>query len=151
MQGEELILRFLALSNNWRNYKKPLVAFLNNYSEKFRVIDNQQELELAKSFKNVIDIVNLLYGNLAFKTFDSNFRNTKFNAALYDAQSMAVFELDPPIEKIRNLNKNILHRETFKLISSPDFNKYIASGTTDKKSVTERIRLFSSFLEKFLN
>ena len=88
--------------------------------------------------------------NLIFKTFDKNYKNIKFNAALFDAQMVAISELNPSAVQIERINKNTFKEELNKLVLDDIFSKYISSGTTDKRSVQERIRLFKALVQKFL-
>ncbi|EON79224.1 Protein of unknown function DUF262 [Lunatimonas lonarensis] len=150
MKSDELVLRFLSLAENWRNYTKPLVAFLNGYSEANRNANAGKLIECENDFRNTLNTVNSALHKYAFKTYDESLKNAKFNAALYDAQMISFYELNPSQEKIEALaNKNFISKNQ-KFIESEDFNKFISSGTTDKNSVVGRINEYKEFLKNLL-
>lgn len=149
MKGDELILRFFALSENWRNYSKPMSGFLNNYSELYREPSKEKKDDLKESFQQTYKVCHKLFGDLAFKTFNKDFKQPKFNAALYDAQMVAAYEEGISLVKIQKNNRNTILNGVRDLIHKEEFAKYISSGTTDKKSVQERIRIFRNFISQF--
>jgi hypothetical protein len=150
MKSDELVLRFLSLVENWRNYTKPLVAFLNNFSELNRNASTERLLEFENDFKNTVTKVNSALGKFAFKTYDSSLKNAKFNAALFDAQMISFYELNPTEEQIQLLSTKDFIAKNQKFIESEDFNKFISAGTTDKNSVLGRITDYKEFLKKLL-
>lgn len=150
MKGDELILRFFSLSEEWRSYSKPLNSFLNNYAELNRELTEERKVELQESFTNAYKTCHKLFGDLAFKTFNKDFKQSKFNAALFDSQMVAVSELGISSDSTDNINSQDILNGLKNLIHSEGFSKYISSSTTDKKSVQERIRLFREFLNEFI-
>lgn len=150
MKTDELILRFFAFSERWQNYSKPLANFLNIYCEENRHADEDKQNMLTSLFQKTLNTVNEVLGDKAFKTYDENMKNAKFNAALFDAQMIAFMELAPnteDIERLKNHDMNTLNRN---LISSEQFSKYISSGTTDRNAVFNRITDYKEFLQKLL-
>jgi Protein of unknown function DUF262 len=150
MKADELVLRFLALSANWRNYTKPLVAFLNKYSESNRNLDEPRLNGLKADFLRTFETAETLLHNLAFKTYDSSFKGAKFNAALYDAQMIALFELNLTSDNIQFLRSIDFRAKNREFIESDAFNKFIDSGTTDKNSVVGRIEGYTLFLKELI-
>lgn len=150
MKSDELVLRFLSLTENWRNYTKPLVTFLNNFSEFNRIADSNKLIEYEIDFKNTLNKVNSALSKYAFKTYDTSLKNAKFNAALFDAQMISFYELNPSQEKIESLSSKDFVLKNQKFIDSEDFNKFISAGTTDKNSVIGRINSYKEFLRKIL-
>lgn len=150
MKSEELILRFFALSDNWRNYQKPLSGFLSNYSEKNQRLKDENLLEIETNFIKTLDTIYDLYGKLAFRSFDMDLKNAKFNAAFYDAQMIAFLELDINDKQRANIKKNNIIGKTAKLLNNDDFSKFISQSTTDKNAVLSRIRLYKEFIEKLV-
>lgn len=146
MKGDELILRFFALIDNWRNYSKPLISFLNSYAENNRTIDDPKKEELKNNFIQTFESCFQVFGHYAFRTFNKDFKQLKFNAALFDSQMVAMFEIAPDAEKIAAVDKDRILIKLKDLIFDDDFSKYISAGTTDKKSVQERIRMVKEFL-----
>jgi len=150
MKSDELALRFLSLSENWRTYSKPLVTFLNNFSEANRNSSPDRLKVLEKEFTTTLKQVNLALDKFSFKTYDENLKNAKFNAALFDAQMISFYELNPSDEKISELTKKNIRIKNQEFINSEDFNKLISSGTTDKNSVIGRITDYKLFLNQLL-
>ena len=149
MKSDELVLRFLSLSDNWRNYTKPMVAFLNNFSEINRNANESILNEFEHDFKKTLGNVNLALHRYAFKTYDSSLKNAKFNAALYDAQMIAFFEINPSEEEIQALSTKDFIKKNQRFVESENFNKLISAGTTDKNSVIGRINEYKEFLKNF--
>ncbi|MBS3915234.1 MAG: DUF262 domain-containing protein [Bacteroidetes bacterium] len=150
MKSDELVLRFLSMAENWRNYTKPLVAFLNNFSEVNRNANTVKLLEYENDFLKTLEKVNSALGKYAFKTYDASLKNAKFNAALFDAQMISFYELNPSQEKINSLSTKDFFSRNQHFIDSEDFNKFISAGTTDKNSVIGRINDYKEFLKKLL-
>lgn len=150
MKSDELALRFLSLSDDWRNYTKPLVSFLNNFSEVNRNTNKNKLTELENEFTSTLNKVNLALDKFSFKTYEATLKNAKFNAALFDAQMVSFYELNPSDDKIKELVTNNFIQKNQSFIESEEFNKYISSGTTDKNSVINRITDYKSFLNKLL-
>lgn len=150
MKSEELILRFFSLSEYWRTYQKPLSGFLSSYSERYQNADKDKIAELKGNFESTIQIANDLYGKLAFRTFDRELKNSKFNAALFDAEMIAFFELDLTPKDIQTLKNKDVVKKTVKLFEDEKFLKQISQATTDKNAVLSRIRTFQTFLKNLL-
>jgi hypothetical protein len=150
MKADELVLRFFAFAENWRNYTKPLVSFLNNYSENNRMANEQKLNEIESDFISTLSKADLALSKFAFKTYDSSNKNAKFNAALFDAQMISFYELNPSDDKVKKLaSKNFINKNQ-EFIENENFNKYISSGTTDKNSVINRITEYKAFLTQLL-
>lgn len=150
MKTDELILRFFAFSERWQNYSKPLANFLNNYCENNRHADEYKQNTLTSLFQNTLNTVNEVLGDKAFKTYDGNMKNAKFNAALFDAQMIAFMELAPNAEDIKRLTNVDMNTLNHNFISSEQFSRYISSGTTDRNSVINRITEYKEFLQNLL-
>lgn len=150
MKAEELILRFFSFADNRKNYEKPLVSFLNYYTEAQKSIIPKELQQKTYNFERTLNSVYSLLGKLAFKTYDSALKNAKFNAALYDAQMVALYELDLNEEQINKMKDLDFPVKNLGLLETDDFVKYVSSGTTAKNSVTNRIDLYKKFVQSLL-
>lgn len=150
MKSDELVLRFASLADNWRAYNKPLVGFLNNYSEKNRNADKNKLDELEKDFNATLEKVHSALDRFAFKTYDKTLKNPKFNAALFDAQMVAFYELNPKESKIQKVGTNKFIDKNGEFINKDPFNKLISQATTDKNPVIQRINDYKAFLGKIV-
>lgn len=150
MKSDELVLRFFALIENWRSYIKPLVSFLNSYSEMNRNPTESKLLELQDEFLNTLNKINSVLNKYAFKTYERSLKNTKFNAALFDAQMVTFYELNLSDESLERLRKTNFIERNQEFISKEEFNKYISSGTTDRNSIINRITEYKLFVNSLL-
>lgn len=151
MKADELALRYLAFSEGWKTYKKPMADFLNNYCSQHRNPSDVELLKLKSKFLDTINKVQQVLGNKAFRTFDSAKKSPKFNAALFDAQVVAFSELVLTDDDVQCLISNDFATLNFGFIISENFVKYISQATTDEKSVIGRIKAYKEFLKSVLD
>lgn len=151
MKSEELVLRYFALSANWEQYQKPMNNFLSAFSEENRNISVEQQKSLSSQFKSSVEQVQLLLGKFAFRTYDENQKNLKFNAALYDAQMVALQSLRLRSDFIKNtVNSKEFILRNHNFINTDEFSRLITAATTDRNSVIKRIRDYTDFLKRML-
>ncbi len=150
MKREELILRFFALTDDWRNYQKPLSSFLSKYSENNREPGEQNLEKMESNFLRCIHVTKELFGAHAFRTYNRENQNLKFNAALYDAQIVSIYETEMTIQKSRTVEKKRIKKKLDDLIFSEDFSKLISQSTTDRNAVLNRVRKFKEILTEFI-
>ncbi|WP_298940905.1 DUF262 domain-containing protein [uncultured Psychromonas sp.] len=151
MKSDELILRFLSLADNWRNYQKPMTGFINEYSERNKSLTTKMLQDLSDEFEKTVNDCHRIFGSLAFKTFLEGGIKPKFNAALFDAQMVSIRELNFTEKELKTLEKNNtkIILELSVLFRNDEFSKYIGQATTDKTAVISRIRMFRDFIIKF--
>ena len=150
MKREELILRYFSLSDDWRNYQKPLSNFLSSFSELNRNADDIALKLMEDEFIRCINVSKELFGRFAFRSYNKDEHNLKFNAALYDAQMISIHELNITIEQAKKVNKSKAKKMLDKLMFSEDFIKLISQATTDRNSVLNRIRKFTEALKQVI-
>jgi hypothetical protein len=75
----EIILRFLALFEDFQNYKAPMPSFLDKYMEDNRNIGAEKVLELRQLFENTTRLLLDAHGPLLFK-IGGTFLLSKFDA-----------------------------------------------------------------------
>jgi hypothetical protein len=150
MKCDELILRYFALANSWNNYSNPFVTYLNTFSENNRNLNNSSISTLKLSFLNTYNKTYQIFGDLSFKVFEKEGKKIRFNAALYDAEMIAIKELNLTDNQIEGINKDRLTDGLIELFNNDDFYKYITAATTNTNSVKNRIRMFIDFLQQFI-
>lgn len=140
MRDQELILRFLALYFDGKHYTKPMKEFLNRFMAKHRTLSNVGiAAEFERVFSETVESILMNLGANAFR------RTRSVNAALCDSvmvgmarRLMAGPVVDPTQFAIK----------FSELLSSPTFQVYILSGTTDEFALRGRIneatQLFST-------
>ncbi|MCX5825337.1 MAG: DUF262 domain-containing protein [Deltaproteobacteria bacterium] len=144
MKGAELILRFLALRNNYENYQKPLSSFINSFCDRYKNADNNALLNWKTQFLTCIAQVQDTLGDLAFRTLDeAGHINKNFNAALYDAQMVGISLFKG---KIRKIKKTELMTKLTKLCNEQEFKEAITAGTSATNLMKYRIKRFTEFL-----
>jgi len=125
----ELILRVLALHNNWDNYEKPMKGFLNSFLTRFNKLaaaDKTEELEsLKENFKSTCDFIE---DQLSEKPF--NLRG-RMNYAVLDSIMVTVME-SSSIE-------DGFHDRYLSLISDEDYLSAVSVSTSDEKVVKLRM------------
>lgn len=153
MKGGELVLRYLALSNRQSSYKKPLKSFLNDFCAEFQNIDEEKVLQWKQEFLTSIEAVNYLFGKKAFKVLNDNLEPAvkNINSALYDAIMVGFTRRGVTKRKLQSIEKNGFLIKFQEFISSDEYKKAIASGTSAKNSVNYRIDEFCRFLNSELN
>ncbi|MES2593875.1 MAG: DUF262 domain-containing protein [Verrucomicrobiota bacterium] len=150
MKSEELVLRFLALSENWRNYEQPLSGFLSKFSEKYRNPSPKQEAQFKEAFESALDRCCRLFGTHVFRTVGADKRKLQFNAALYDAQMIAAHEIDLPPADLAIINKQAIHKATLTLLNDESFSRHISQATTNKNALLGRIKQFTKHLRDLM-
>lgn len=151
MKADELALRFLAFSEGWESYTKPMADFLNKFCEQHRNPKDTDLLTYKSKFLETISKVQKVLGNKAFRTFDAAKKSPKFNAALFDAQVIAFSELVLTDADVQHLIDRDFEQLNYQYIVSEPFVKYISRATTDDNSVSGRIKGYKQFLKSVLD
>jgi uncharacterized protein with ParB-like and HNH nuclease domain len=143
MLDREMILRFFALYENLKTYKKPMKSFLNNYANEGKNFDAKKIMELEDLFNKTIKDVHFVFGGYAFRKYSDQKWERAVNKALYDTVMLSFAEY--PSEKIHEKKAAILN--AYKEIQLEEkFSFYITQSTSDIKNVTERIKLWKNKL-----
>lgn len=146
MKGGELILRFIALSEDLQHYQKPLSSFLNRFCDSNKNASDKQVEEWKKEFRRTIILAEELLGSYAFRTIDENGKpNKNINAALFDAQMVGISSFDGKLPKIK---KKKLINKLSQLLQEEKFYEAITAGTSATNFVKYRIKRFIEFLKE---
>lgn len=141
----ELILRFLALLNNYdfengivNNYKGVMKTFINNYLSNNKNLGILELNKLEQQIYKISDTIVLLYTNNAFKRFnyEGQYENT-LNRALMDILFISTAIL--PIDKLIENKTKIFNRYKELMLEDSDFKQSITIGTSDTKVLNYRI------------
>lgn len=125
-KDQELILRFLALSNSRDTYEKPMKTFLNRFMGGNRYLDQSLAKELSQQFIKTIDRAYKALGNRAFRP------QRALNVAVYDALMVAILECpDSGPGAIKIAYESLIKDEGFMRMSS--------DATSDESNVHGRI------------
>lgn len=150
MKTEELVIRFLAFHYSFDNYKQPLANFLNDFSEQKREIKENEKIEFIELFNRTVQNLNNIYGDLAFKVFDKEFKTiNNFNAALFDAEMLSISKLDSVVSFNEEKRKSFL-TQLAQLFYDDNFIKTISKSTSNKNQIISRIDSLSNLVKKHL-
>lgn len=150
MKGAELVLRFLALYANEKDYSKPLSGFINRFCETHRFVDDATRLEWKALFLRTLEQMNILFGAAAFRLIGDNLKPTvtNLNAALFDCQMVTMARMNPARDCLKGLDKRMFLRAFHALLAEPRFQEAIESGTSATASVNYRLSRFRDFMKE---
>lgn len=147
MGDRELILRFFAFYERLPSYSPPLANFLDGYLRDGIKDSDGHIAELRKIFLRVINDVDLVFGNMAFRRFDfdKNRWETRVNRAIYDVIMLSFVNLNS--ENIQSKKREIV--EVLKsLCENRDFLDAITTWTKQVKAIQTRLNLWRDELMK---
>ncbi len=130
MRDQELILRFLALLVDEKNYKRPMKKFLNDFMEDHRKIDEVTAARLSKTFTSVMAKIHTSIGPKAFKPVSS------FNAAVFDA---IAFGIAVRLEKGPIKDSKHLVSSYTEVLENEDFKFWTSRATADDETLKKRL------------
>lgn len=157
MEDVELVIRFfsLCINNGYKNYKKhkgfQFKDFISQKLNEFNKVDELTMNYYKKIFENTFELIYNEFGKKAFAKYKKNnetntvFEQSTFNAAVYDALSVAVAtEIF-----INNKSFNFIHVQEFiNLFLNDDFYEMTNGSILDSSKLMGRIdiarRVFKS-------
>lgn len=128
MRDVELIIRFLALFDDWRAYEKPMKDFLNKWMKGHRRLSDTQIDNYTVLFTSAIGKIHNALGNRAFRL------KTTINTPVFDSVCVAIAnsKLTDPKEIAERYGR---------LLEDSGYQKYITGPTTDADYVGGRIKV----------
>lgn len=149
MRSAEFVIRFFAFLDGRNNYRKPLSEFLNKYCEKKRNISKDDFARLEAAFEKAIHNVGALFGENAFQVFDSDGTiQSRFNAALFDAEMVAAAEAQSELEISPKQQRDFLFSFA-NLLKDEALQKSITRATSDEQMVKLRIEMVKKAITGF--
>ena len=159
MLDMENILRFFAITDieHTEFYKKNqiiLKKFLNEYMSKNSNIDNNKYQSLKSSFENIMHLINISLGKIAFNnlSFKNNQEVTysetyvpKFHPTIFEAISAAFLYASKLID-FSTYDFSGLKEKHIKLLNDEDFKDAISNRTTNLDNIKRRITLATKYL-----
>ena len=132
MKDQELILRFLALHENYDKYEKPMKDFLNNFMSKKSNLDQKTLLHFTSLFKDTVKIAYDALGASAFRPERS------LNAAVLDSCMVGIANM---VSLQKNLNPTQIKSQYENLLNNEDYKKTYNQSTADTLVVKNRMHL----------
>lgn len=139
MLDKELILRFIAFKlNDYRDYKAPMIKYLNDTMENLGKIDKERLLELKNDFNNAVTLAWELFGEDAFRKSLVQTQSKKINRALFEVVTTVFSNLKT--DERSQIRANKAHViEVFKnLLKDDEFHNAISISTTYSDNVKFR-------------
>lgn len=121
----ELVLRIFSLFEQWRNYEKPMLQFLNKKMDENRDFSSQRALK----FKSRFPIVAKLIAENLKKPFRPK---GVINSAFLEAVFITLLENSA-------IDSNLLEEKYSELEIDPEFERLIRGATTDTITLKDRI------------
>ena len=145
MVDRELVLRFLALRDEFTDYRPPLVRFLNDYMSKNRLADTQWLGQRSAVFEQVSATAAGIYGAGAFRRTDASGEplERNVNRALFDTQMLVLSVSD---QETALAARVAVLEASAALYDDPKFMDTISRATGDKTRTRSRIRRFGAAL-----
>ncbi|WAP69866.1 DUF262 domain-containing protein [Jiella pelagia] len=132
-KDQELILRFLALTERWSTYKSPMKTFLNSYMSDRRHISDEDGRRIEEMFAKTVRFVVENIGDRPFRPSRS------LNTAVFDAVMVAIAQNpEPRAEGFSDRYKALLQDDNFQEASS--------RATADESNVATRIKKAIDYL-----
>lgn len=132
LKDQELILRFLALYEDSKSYKRPVKGFLNDYLARNARRGNGESADLVKVFRATVQTINESLGPKAFRPVRS------LNAAVLDAVMVGVARR---LEAGRVTAPQTWARAYATLLKRDAFTEATGSSTAAEDSVASRLTL----------
>lgn len=128
MKDLEMILRFLALWQNWKKYKKPMKDFITEFMRNKKDINSREQEKYSRVFKDIVDKIYAEAGTDVFRI------KAGINIAVFDSIMVALASLD--LNEISNLKEKVKE-----LKKSPPYLDAVSKSTTDSDRTESRIKL----------
>ena len=125
----EILLRVFSLIDSVKQYEKPMKEFLN---KSMKAHQNAQSAKTKRFFDLFPKVTETIVAALGSKPFHLR---GPLNASALDSVMCVVFE------EFKSINKATLKANYASLLRDPKFADYTQIGTTDAKTVQDRIRL----------
>ena len=129
----EMLLRVLALSENWRTYTKPMKKFITNYMADLDKSDAEHLKQLEQRFSAACSLVKAKLGEKPFHIRQG------LNLAALDAVMACSVELCDSLKP----DLKSAHQE---LINNPRYMESVTRSTSDVSAIKERFELARSAL-----
>lgn len=157
MNDCELILRFLALGNNWgpgeeevKDYKGRMKNYMNDFMSINQHASVIRIADYEKLFNDTINKVHNVFGDKAFKRVNEKGEfESSFNRAIMDSLMVSFMHFD---EKVL-IEKSAQIKDKFIILMNEDkfFKDSITIGTSDKKVLAYRLTRWFNELNAIIN
>lgn len=130
MNDVELVLRYFAFRDYWREFEGGITRRLDTYMKNNRHMPEQERQDAEKEFMQTLAIVDAVWGENAFRRWNperDKWRNLIL-ASLFDAQMIASKGIE--LERVREKRDEIIAKFQ-QLFENDDFQKSIRASVPD--------------------
>lgn len=128
MKDVEMLLRFFALWDGWKKYKKPMKDFITEFMRERKNINEKEQKQYSQIFKGTVDKIYNGAGTDVFRI------KAGINIAVFDSIMVALASLD-------NKKNNNLKKKVEGLKKDPAYLDAVSKSTTDADRVESRIKI----------
>jgi hypothetical protein len=156
-QDLEMVLRFVALWQLGRPYKRPdyqtLDEFLNNTVEKVLIHWNKiQWHEVVDRFLGAIEVAQKVFGRHVFRKSHGNYYRTPINRGLFESQLIVLSDLNASQRDKLILNKSeCINRFASALEVDDDFRRALLYATGSSEACNTRLRVMQRIVKEAIN
>jgi hypothetical protein len=135
MVDAEFVLRFLTLAQNWQKFRGDLRGAFDHFMQRNRFPRTDELDAYRHKFNACITSAEAIWGNWAFKRPGRD----QALAGLYDAQMVALSELNIGSHELLIRRREIVVSRTDKLFKDARFDEAVRTGTNTPARLRERI------------
>lgn len=150
MTDVEMVLRFLALSENWGNFSGDYRRQMDEFMGSHRKISDDNIKTIENRFNSTISRCEKLWGENAFRRFSQGLFRDQFLAAMFDAQMIAAENLSPAEFDLILTRKVAVIKNTKALFEDKRFEEAIRVSTNTPSRVRYRVEMVFEMLKKTL-
>jgi hypothetical protein len=146
MEDAEYVLRFLALQKSWQTFSGSLRDELDNYMIAGKNMKPASVTLKTQEFSLALDACQKIWKDYAFKRHTGGAWRSQFLAGMYDAEMLAVSELNAAELKNAIAKSAVAITNTASLFKDPEFEKSVRQGTNTPSFVRNRVTGILSML-----
>jgi hypothetical protein len=150
MLDKELVLRYVALKQKtYKEYKAPMISFLNNAMEELGKTDEKYSNYLKDGILKALDLAYKIFGEDAFRKSLVDVKQKKvLNRALFEAVSVLFSNLNA--SEIDNLleNETAFLADFKNLFNDHQFKNAITTSTADSSNLIYRFEKISEVINR---
>lgn len=143
MLDAEYVLRFMTLASGWRKFKGDLRGAMDDFMLQQRFAESDDIDRLGRSFGECITTAEAVWGKDAFKRPGRD----QTLAGVYDAQMIALNELDHATHEVLIRDRRKVKQETNKLFDNRVFDEAARLGTNTPARLRTRIEMLLERLQ----
>lgn len=139
MVDVELVLRFLTLKEDWRNFSGGMREAMDDFMVKHQLAPAAKQREYEGSFNTAIQRCSAIWGSYAFRRPEGTSWRSQLLNGMYDSQMVAVSELDDPDFQLALINREAVIQRTRELFSDTRFDRAVREATSNPSRIKYRI------------